>query len=137
MQRIKKFRIFLNVNASHLYSSLLVDDRFRHDRNWEFHLAWLVTRMMRLDIDYRSHRASRGETIFCRIDEQFLIKTKCFKKRDNPPCWISILFYSSSEEYCFTISLFICCSLSLKILLFVIFITRTIKIAIIFIIRLF
>lgn len=32
-----------------LYS--FVDDRFRDDRNWEFHLT-LVTRMTRLDIDY-------------------------------------------------------------------------------------
>lgn len=29
-----------------------VDDRFRDDRNWKFHLTRLVTRMMRLDIDY-------------------------------------------------------------------------------------
>lgn len=38
----------------------------------------------------RSRHASWGETIFRRVDEQFSVEMKCFKKRyGNSLCWIS------------------------------------------------
>lgn len=95
---------------------------------------------MRLDIDYGSHRASRGETIFCRIDEQFLIETKCFKERyGNPLCWISYTIFNRVKLillYDIVIKL-IYCSLLLTIFFIYDFVITIIRIAIIFVIKLF